>query len=127
MKKLILISMVIMLAFTSVQVFADYDSDTVVAVMRDNLSSMGALKSAVANSDFYEAAQAFMALAEGSYKIKDFTPYRGTQADWTATHEALINAAFEGIGACGLQDIDGVKTAMAKIGAFNKGGHGDHK
>ena len=127
MKKLILLSVFLFLAFASVQVFADYESDTVVAVMRTNLSSMGALKSAVANGDFYGAAQAFMAFAEGSNKIKDFTPYRGTQAEWTATHEALINAAFEGIGACGRQDLGGVNAAFAKIGEYNKAGHGSHK
>ena len=126
-RKGLFIAVILMLVFSASQAFAEYKTGEVIKIMRGNVKLMGQLKKAVAEKYSFGAADAFMELARGSNAIKDYTPKRGSASDWKSTHEALVKAAFRGIGALAADDWDGVNAAFAEIGAANKRGHGDHK
>jgi hypothetical protein len=126
-RRMLLIAFVMMLVFSASQVFAEYNTETVVRVMRGNVKLMGQLKSAIADKDSFTAADAFMELARGANKIKDYTPKRGSSDDWKKTNEQLINTAFRGIGALAAGNWEGVAEAYAEIGGLGKKGHSNHR
>ena len=125
MKKIFLI-LILVLASTSV-IFADYDSASVVAVMRGNLENINAAAAAAESGDYFQAAVHFMEVAEGMNSIKDFEPYRGSKADWDANLEAVVATSFQAIGACGMEDSEKVNELIGKLWELNKKGHGDNK
>ncbi len=127
MKRLSISILLLVFLFSSVQVFAEYSRSKVVKVMRNNLKMMRQLKTAEENEDFFSAAEAFMEIAQGSNTIKDYDPKRGPQSAWNNTHLSMINTAFGGIGACGNEDIEAVREAIAAISALNAQGHSAHK
>lgn len=125
MKKALFVLIIVLVTATAV--FAEYDSQTVVAVMRGNIAHINAAAEATDSGDFFTAAGEFMALAEGMNSIKEFEPYRGDKADWDDNIEAVVAAAFQAIGACGLEDADAVHEQINTLWALNKKGHGDNK
>jgi hypothetical protein len=125
MKKTLILLVLVLVTATAV--FAEYDSDTVVAVMRGNLSHVNTATEATDSGDFFTAATEFMAIAEGMNSIKHFEPYRGAKADWDANIAAVMATAFKAIGACGMEDGDKVHEYINELWALNKQGHGDNK
>lgn len=125
MKKVLFVLVIVLVTATAV--FAEYDSQTVVAVMRGNIAHINAAAEATDSGDFFRAAGEFMELAEGMNSIKDFEPYRGEKADWDSNIEAVVAAAFQAVGACGLEDADKVHEHINTLWALNKKGHGDNK
>jgi len=125
MKKTLLL--LVILLVTASAVFAEYDSDTVLEVMRANPSHINTAAEAADSGDFFTAAKEFMAIAEGMDSIKHFEPYRGSKADWDANIEAVVATAFQAIGASGMKDTDKVHEYINELWALNKKGHGDNK
>ena len=111
----------------SASAYAEYDQQHVVGVMRNNITLMGEINAAATAEDWVLAAQKLYAIADGMYTISKYDPPRGSKADWEATMGAFVNAAFVGIGACGVQDADGLQSAIAKLKGLNRQGHGAHK
>lgn len=125
MKRTIGFILVMLLAATAV--FADYDKATVVAVMRGNLQAIQTAAEAGESGDYFVAAVELMKVAEGMQSIREFEPYRGAKADWNANIDAVVAAAFQGIGACGSQDAEGFEEAIGALWALNEKGHADNK
>jgi len=115
------------LLFSAASAWAEYDKAEVVRVMRQNMSKINEAKTAVAKGDFYIAAAALFEIAKGMNGIKAFNPYKGEQANWDKTMDAVITAAFRGIGACAEKDMAGVNKHIAELQALNKEGHSAHK
>jgi len=126
-KKFIVFAGVFFLIILAAPLFAEYNSNLVVKVMRNNLSQLGQLKKNAGQGDFFKAAENLMELAKGSKSIEDFTPRKGSQAKWKAIHENLIKAAFQGIGACAENDIKGLNASISKIAALNREGHSNFR
>jgi len=106
---------------------AQYNKDLVVKTMRSNVSLLGPLNAAVNSSDFYTAALRLMDLAQNFKALEDVDPPKGSKAEWNRIHADLIRAAFRGVGACGDQDLPGLKAEVAAIMALNKEGHDKFK
>ena len=95
--------------------FAEYNRDHVVRVMRENVSLMGEINQAATEEDWVRAAQKLFAISEGMVAIRDYDPPRGSKSDWAATMDKFIFAAYQGIGACGSMDSDGLQEAIGII------------
>ncbi len=125
MKKILLPILVFILL--TLQVYGDYNKDTMVKTMRNNLAQLKAMKAAAANKDFDAAAEAIWALADGMKSVRGFTPLKGTKEGWVETIDDLVTAAYKGIGACGEKNIEKLNQAIAELGAFPKKGHGQFR
>ena len=123
-KRIYLIAIAIILLLVTPQLFAQYDRDTVVAVMRNNVKLLGAINNAVKAEDFYTAAVKLMELAEGHKTLEQIPPPRGSRAEWNRMQGELIDAAFRAIGACAERDAKGVQAEISKIIALRNQGHG---
>ena len=122
-KALILSFLLLFFLGISVQIFADYDRNAVVNVMRSNGTLLGEVQQAAKSGDFYRAAQKLMAIAENMKALDAYTPPRGSKAQWDRNHWDLVKAAFRGIGACGEEDIDKLNTAIGEISGYIREGH----
>ena len=118
----ILVAAVILLLITP-QVFAQYNRDAVVSVMRNNVKLLGEVNSALNAGDFYATALKLMELAEGMKTLEQTPPPGGSKAEWNRIYNELIAAAFRGIGACGEEDTQKVKAEIANIVALRNEGH----
>jgi hypothetical protein len=123
-KRVHLIVAAVILLLVTPQLFAQYDRDTVVAVMRNNVKLLGAINSAVNSEDFYTAAVKLMELAEGHKTLEQMPPPRGSRAEWKRMQVELIDAAFRAIGACAERDAKAVQGEVSKIIALRNEGHG---
>ena len=123
-KKLVVVLCVVVFAVIATQSFAEYDKELVVKVMQANGANMGALKKSIEGKDFFMAAETLMAIAKDMKSLEAVTPPKGSKEEWDANHQALINAAFKGIGACGEQDVDKLNEYVAEVGKLIKEGHG---
>jgi hypothetical protein len=122
-RKLILIAALVLLAGLAPQLFAQYNRDAVVAVMRASASLIGEINTAANNRDFYVSATKLMELARGFKSLDALDPPKGSKAEWDRIHDELVDAAFRAIGACGARDLDKLKAELATIMALNKEGH----
>jgi hypothetical protein len=122
-RKLILIAALVLLAGLAPQLFAQYNRDAVVAVMRASASLIGEINTAANNRDFYVSATKLMELARGFKSLDALDPPKGSKAEWDRIHDELVDAAFRAIGACGERDPDKLKAELATIMALNKEGH----
>lgn len=125
MKKRYILSvcLVVLMVFAT-QVFAEYDKDMVVKVMRSNGAAMGDLKKAAEDGEFFMAAEKLMEIAKNMKSLEKMTPTKGSKEDWDKNHGAIIKSAFKGIGACGDEDAEALNTYIGEIGALIKEGHG---
>jgi hypothetical protein len=123
MVKTIIILLVFVLMFVSGQVFAEYNRDVVVNAMRTNGALMGELKSAVAEKNYFDAAEALMGIAQSEKILLSQAPPKGSKAEWDRIHNEIIKAAFRGIGVCGEEDIEQLNMYIVEIGALIKQGH----
>ena len=118
---------ILLLFILTVASYAEYDSNKVKSVMRDNVQLMGKIGKAAQSEDFQYAGESLMKLAQGMISIQKYTPLRGTQSEWDSTMDAFISAAFKGIGASGDKDIDALVAAINELKSLNSQGHRDHK
>ena len=121
--KITVIGIVLLLLILASPLFAEYNRDLVVKVMRGNVALLGKLKNNASKRNFFNAAENLMELAKGSKSIENFTPRKGLQSKWKEIHGSLIKAAFQGIGASAEQDIKGLNASISKIVALNREGH----
>ena len=122
-KSVIVLSVVVVVLFAT-QVFAEYDKDMVVKAMKSNGAAMGDLKKAAEDGDFFMAAEKLMEVAKNMKSLEAMTPEKGSKEDWNTNHDALIKAAFKGIGACGEEDVGKLNTYIDEISGLIKEGHG---
>lgn len=107
--------------------WAEYNRDTVVQVMRTNYAKLGEIKTAVAKGDYFTVAGAFFEIARGMHSIRDFTPKKGEEAHWEKTIDAVVTAAFRGVGAAAEKDAAAVNKYLQELQALNVEGHTAHK
>ncbi len=115
------------LLFSAASAWAQYDKAEVVRVMRQNVSKLNEARTAATKGDFYVAAAAFFEIAKGMQGIREFAPYKGEKDSWVKNVDAVVAAAFRGIGACAEKDLAGVNKQIAELQALNKAGHSEHK
>jgi hypothetical protein len=121
-----IIAVVVFLLITP-QLFAQYNRDAVVSVMRNSYRLIGEINAAAGANDFYNAAVKLMELAEDFKTLEQTPPPRGSRAEWNRIHNELIEAAFRGIGACGERDSKALQAEISKIMAYNQEGHSKFK
>lgn len=107
--------------------FAEYDKDTMVKTMRNNLASLPKLNAAANAGNFMEAAGYLLSMAQGMYAVKDYTPPKGEKANWDATFKGFLKAAFMGLAACGNEDQAALKAAVAELTKIRDAGHKEFK
>jgi cytochrome c556 len=107
--------------------YAAYDQSTVKAVMKKNVSTMGALKKAVDSSDFQSAETAFRTFADNMKDLTAMTPPKGSKDDWDAVINEFIGTALKGAEASAQKDTAKVKQALDGLQALMKKGHSEFK
>ena len=123
----LLIAALLLATLTTASVFAEYDRNAVVKVMRGNLVFMREIKTAADNQDYYLTAQKLMELANGMITIIKFTPRRGEKTAWDETLDEFVKTAFKGIGACGEEDKQTLDEAITRLQQLNSLGHQQFK
>lgn len=124
MKKVSLFAVLILLVMIPISAFAEpYDKDAVVLAMRANQARIGVIKTAVANSDFFKAGQAFFDYASLAARMQAMDPPKNSRDDWLKIWSLFQDKAFLGIGACGERDSAKVLKALDELVALNKIGH----
>ena len=126
-KRFYLVIAVLVLLLITPQLFAQYNRDAVVSVMRNSYKLIGEINAAAKADDFYTTAVKLMELAEGFKTLEQTPPPRGSRAEWDRIHDELIQAAFRGIGACGERDSKTLQAEISKIMALNQEGHSKFK
>jgi len=81
------------------------------------------LKVKVASKDYYAAAERFMDIAKLFKDLDSVTPPEGSKEQWDSIHDALINSAFKGIGACGAKDDIAIQQAIGELIKLRDEGH----
>jgi len=122
-KKFYIIVAVLALLLVTPQLFAQYNRNAVVSVMRNNVRLLGEVNAALNAGDFYTTALKLMELAEGMKTLEKTPPPSGSRAEWNRIYNELIAAAFRGIGACGEEDAQKVQAEIANIIALRNEGH----
>ena len=123
-RRIYLIAVAIILLLVTPQLFAQYNRQAVVTVMRGSIKLLGEINTAAKAEDFYTSAVKLMELAQSFKTLEQTPPPRGSRAEWNRIHNELIQAAFRGIGACGEKDGKVLQAEISKIMALNKEGHG---
>ncbi len=100
-----------------------YDRDVVVQVMRTNLQTLGQVRAALNKGDFYAAAEGFWKFAEGQNRIMQFTPPKGSKAEWDRVLGKFVDTALRGVGAAGERDAPKGLKIVEELQALNKEGH----
>ena len=118
---------VLLFVLVSSGVFAEYDRQKVVEVMRNNVALMGKAGKAAKAANFHEAAEYLIELAQGMLEIADFTPPKGFKADWDGTNDVFLKAVYKGIGACGNEDTNALNSALKELQRLSSQGHRDHR
>ena len=126
-KRFVLLVAVVVLLLITPQLFAQYNREAVVSVMRDSYRLIGEINTSAAANDYYTTAVKLMELAEAFKTLEQTPPPRGSRAEWDRIHNELIEAAFRGIGACGARDSKALQAELSKIMAFNQEGHSKFK
>ena len=126
-RRIYLMAVAVILLLAAPQLFAQYNREAVVAVMRGSVKLLGEINTAAGAEDFYTSAVKLMELAESFKTLEQTPPPRGSRAEWNRIHNELIQAAFRGIGACGEEDGKALQAEISTIMALNKEGHGKFK
>jgi hypothetical protein len=103
--------------------FSAYDSAAVKAAMEKMPQRMTDIQTKLAAHDYDGVAEGFMEIARLFKRLDVIVPVKGEKAIWDRNHRNLINAAFKGIGACGVQDDAGVKQAIQEMIKYRNEGH----
>jgi hypothetical protein len=126
-RSITLIAALLFLVLVVPTLSAQYNKELVVQKMRANGALVGQLNAAVGAGDFYAAALRLVDLAQNFKALEATDPPKGSKAEWDRIHADLILAAFRGVGACGAQDLEQLKTEIGAIMALNKEGHAKFK
>ena len=126
-RRFFFVVLVIVLLLITPQLFAQYNRDAVVSVMRNSYKLIGEINAAAGANDFYTTAVKLMELAEAFKTLEQTPPPRGSRSEWDRIHNELIEAAFRGIGACGERDSKALQAELSKIMAYNQEGHSKFK
>ena len=126
-KRFYIVVAVLVLLLVTPQLFAQYNRNAVVSVMRNNVKLLGEVNAALNAGDFYATALKLMELAEGMKTLEQNPPPKGSRAEWNRINNELIAAAFRGIGACGEEDAQKVQAEVANMIALRNAGHGQFK
>ncbi len=113
--------------FAGLAVYAEYDREKVVSVMRDNARLLGEAKKAAGGKDYFAAAESLMELARGMRSIREMSPPRGDAGQWRTTIDDVVAAAFMGIGAAGERDDAKLAASLAELGRLGGVGHGQFR
>ncbi len=100
-----------------------YDKAVVVQVMRGNVATLGQVKAALNKGDFYAAAEGFWKFAEGQNKIMQYTPPKGSKAEWDRVLGEFVSTALRGVGASGEKDAAKGLAIVEELQKLNKTGH----
>jgi parvulin-like peptidyl-prolyl isomerase len=100
-----------------------YDRAVVVQVMRDNASILGQVRTALNRGDFFAAATGFWRFAEGQNRIMQFTPPKGSKAEWDKVLDEFVSTALRGVGAAGEKDAAKGLAVLAELQRLNQAGH----
>jgi hypothetical protein len=103
--------------------FAAYDGAAAKAAMQKVAQDMKDLQAKAAAKDYYGAAEKFMDVARVFKELAVINPAKSDKETWNRIHGNLVNAAFKGIGACGVQDDAGVKQAIQDLIKYRNEGH----
>ena len=125
-RKLVSFFLVLALVVASVVPLAaqtGYDRAVVVQVMRDNASTLGQVRTALNRGDFFAAASGFWKFAEGQNRIKQFTPPKGSKAEWDKILDEFVSTALRGVGAAGEKDAAKGLAVLAELQKLNQSGH----
>lgn len=117
------VALVLLVALPLAAFAGPYDKDFVVTGMRANQARIGIVKTAVANQDFFAAAQAFFDYAKLAAELQKMDPPKGSKDDWVKLWNMFQDRAFLGVGACGERDAAKVLKALDDLVAVNKIGH----
>jgi hypothetical protein len=123
-KKLVLLIVLAAFLLSGLSVYAEYDREKVVSVMRANVRLLGEAKKAAGAKNYFAAAESLMELAQGMYSIRENGPPKGEAARWRKTIDDVVKAAFTGIGAAGSKDDAGLNASIAELGRLGGVGHG---
>lgn len=118
-----LVAVLVLGFLASSAVFADYNKDVTVKVMRDNLAAFGKLRTAAGSGDFTTAADSLMIVASGSLKLLAMDPPKGQKAEWDQVNKDLVKASLKGVEAAVDRNKAGVDAAVAAVGDAMKKGH----
>ena len=121
MKKSVVVGFLVL--FFSVGLFADYDKDAVVKVMRANGALFGQLNAAAGQKNFALASEKLTALAAGMRPLLDMTPPKGSKEDWDKDLKVFIDAADRGNEACKKEDAAALQTSIAELRTAMQQGH----
>jgi hypothetical protein len=100
-----------------------YDRAVVVQVMRDNAATLGQVRTALNKGDFFTAASGFWKFAEGQNRIKQYTPPKGSKAEWDRVLDEFVSAALRGVGAAGEKDKAKGLAVLAELQKLIQTGH----
>jgi hypothetical protein len=126
-RRFFLVIALMLLFLITPQLFAQYNRDAVVSVMRSSYKLIGEINTAAGENDFFATAVKLMELAEAFKTLEQTPPPRGSRAEWDRIHNELIQAAFRGIGACGERDSKALRAEISTIMALNQEGHSKFK
>lgn len=120
----ILLLLVLTVAFaTPLAAQTTYDRAVVVQVMRDNASTLGQVRTALNQGNFFAAASGFWKFAEGQNRIMQYTPPKGSKAEWDRLLDQFVSTALRGVGAAGEKDAAEGLAVLAELQRLNQSGH----
>ncbi len=101
------------------------ERETIMEAMSQATDFWREFNQAVAKQDFFMAAEGLMGLAKTMKSLEFMLPEQGqgSQEDWDEIHQAIIKAAFKGIGACGDEDLRKLQTYGEEIRLLMNMGH----
>jgi hypothetical protein len=102
---------------------ADSSLSVIQPVMQKLPAAMKDLQDKSAAKDYFGTAEKFMDIARLFKQLENAFPPGGDKAKWNQIHQALINSAFKGIGACGAKDDDDIKKALSDLAKYKSEGH----
>jgi hypothetical protein len=109
--------------FSSAAVAADKNLSVIQPVMQKLPAAMQELQAKSAAKDYFGTAEKFMDIARLFKSLENAVPASGDKEKWNQVHQALINSAFKGIGACGAKDDDDIKKAISELAKYKDEGH----
>ncbi len=121
--KRIVVGIVVLLLAVTALVWANYDKVKVVAAMREAGGLVGKTQTALKDSDFAAAEENFKKYAAAFAALKEYTPLKGTKADWDKVLDSFVSAAEKGAKAAAAKDAAGAGEAMKALLALRGEGH----
>lgn len=109
--------------FGSAAMAAESSLSVIQPVMQKLPVAMKDLQDKSAAKDYFGTAEKFMDIARLFKQLENAVPASGDKAKWNQIHQASINSAFKGIGACGAKDDDGIKKAISDLSKYKGEGH----